>query len=153
MDFNQSNPYQQQNNNLNYQRQSIRNPGQTFAIISLILGILSIFSIFSIYPPFICGSIAIVLAILSKGYGKKMLGIAKAGIITAASGMALVFVVFGIMISVTIKFLSSLSGEQMIEFGRQMDEQIEEQFGWDMEELAGSSYEDVMKMYADLLGK
>lgn len=153
MDYNQNNPYPQQNNNPNYYRQPVRNPGQTLAIVSLILGILSIFSIFGIYPPFICGSIAIILAILSKGYGKKMLGIAKAGIATAVSGMALVCMVFGVMISITIGFLSSLTGEQMIEFGRHMDDQIESQLGWDTEDLAGTSYEDIMKTYADLMGK
>lgn len=153
MDYNQNNPYQQQNYDPNYQRQPIRNPGQTLAIISLVLGILSIFSIFGIYPSLIFGSIAIVLAILSKGYGKKMLGIAKAGIITAISGIALVLVVFGFMVSIMVKAISSLSGEQMVEFGRQMDEQIEQQLGQDMEDLAGISYEDIMKIYADLLGK
>lgn len=153
MDYNQNNPYQQQNYNPDSQSRSIRNPGQTLATVSMILGILSIFTVFGVYPPFICGSIAIVLAILSKGYGQKMLSIAKAGIITAASGMAIVCMVFGLVISITIGFLSSLTGEQMVEFGKYMDDQIESQLGWDTEDLAGTSYEDIMKTYADLMGK
>lgn len=153
MDYNQNNPYQQQNYNPNSQGRPIRNPGQTLATVSMIFGILSIFTVFGVYPPFICGSIAIVLAILSKGYGKKMLSIAKAGIITAASGMAMVCMVFGLIISITIGFFSTLTGEQMIAFGKYMDDQIESQLGWETEDLAGTSYEDIMRTYADLMGK
>ncbi|MBD5463571.1 MAG: hypothetical protein HDR24_11055 [Lachnospiraceae bacterium] len=152
MDYNHnSNPYTQPNNqyNPNNQNQFIRNPGQTMALISLILGIASIFTIFTIYLPLILGSIAIVLAILSKGYGKKMLATAKAGIGTAIGGIALIAVVFGSVISLFL----SLSGDQLVEFGRQIDEMFEQQTGQDIEDIAGTSYEEIMRTYSEMIGK
>ena len=152
MDYNNnSNPYTQPNNNYfpNGQGQFIRNPGQTMATISMVLGVISIMTIFTVYIPIICGSIAIVLAILSKGYGKKMLTTAKVGIGTAIGGMALIITIIG---SLTVLLLSS-SGEQMVEFGRQVDEQFREQTGMELEDLMGTSYEEIMKEYADSLSK
>ena len=152
MDYNyNNNPYTQPNNqyNPNNQNQFIRNPGQTMAMISLILGIASIFTILTVYLPLIFGSIAIVLAILSKGYGKKMLATAKAGIGTAIGGITLIVVVFGSVISLFL----SLSGDQLVEFGRQIDEMFEQQTGQDIEDIAGTSYEEIMKTYSEMLGK
>ena len=152
MDYNyNNNPYTQPNNqyNPNNQNQFIRNPGQTMAMVSLILGIASIFTILTVYLPLIFGSIAIVLAILSKGYGKKMLATAKAGIGTAIGGIALIAVVFGAVISLFL----SLSGDQLVEFGRQIDEMFEQQTGQDIEDIAGTSYEEIMKTYSEMLGK
>ncbi len=151
MDFNNYNPYTQQNNNNNYsngQGQFIRNPGQALATVSMILGLASIFTVFTVYIPVICGSLAIVLAILSKGYGKKMLGSAKIGIGTGIGGMALVITIVG---SLTALLLSS-SGDTLIQFGQQMDQQFEEQTGQKLEDILGSSYEDIMKDYANTLG-
>lgn len=151
MDFNNYNPYTQQNNNSNYsnrQRQFIRNPGQALATVSMILGLASIFTVFTVYIPVICGSLAIVLAILSKGYGKKMLGSAKIGIGTSIGGMALVITVIG---SLAALLLSS-SGDTLIQFGQQMDQQFEEQTGQKLEDILGSSYEDIMKDYSEILG-
>lgn len=150
MDYNNNNPYTQQNNNYysNGQGQFIRNPGQALATVSMILGLASIFTIFTVYIPIICGSLAIVLAILSKGYGKKMLGTARIGIGTAIGGMALVIAVIG---SLTALLLSS-SGDTLVKFGQQMDQQFEEQTGQKLEDVLGTSYEDIMKGYAESLG-
>lgn len=150
MDYNNYNPYTQQNNNAysDRQRQFIRNPGQALATVSMILGLASIFTVFTVYIPVICGSLAIVLAILSKGYGKKMLGSAKIGIGTGIGGMALVITIVG---SLTALLLSS-SGDTLIQFGQQMDQQFEEQTGQKLEDILGSSYEDIMKNYANTLG-
>lgn len=152
MDYNHNNdPYSQPNNpyNPNSQTQFIRNPGQTMAMISLILGIASILTLLTIYLPIILGSLAIVLAILSKGYGKKMLAIAKVGIGTAIGGMALIIAIFGSVISL----LLSMSGDQLIDLGRQVDEQFERQTGMDIEDIAGTSYEEIMKTYSEMIGK
>ena len=152
MDYNyNNNPYTQPNNQYNphNQNQFIRNPGQTMAMVSLILGIASIFTILTVYLPLILGSIAIVLAILSKGYGKKMLATAKAGIGTAIGGIALIAVVFGSVISLFF----SLSGDQLVEFGRQIDEMFEQQTGQDIEDIAGTSYEEIMKSFSEIIGK
>lgn len=152
MDYNHNNnPYSQANNqyNPNNQRQFIRNPGQPLALASLILGIASIFTMLTVYLPIIFGSLAIVLAILSKGYGKKMLAIAKAGIGTAIGGIAMIVVIFGSVISLFL----SLSVDQLVQFGRQMDEMFEQQTGWDIEDFAGTSYEEIMKEYSEMMGK
>ncbi|MDD6491702.1 MAG: hypothetical protein PUG54_05680 [Firmicutes bacterium] len=151
MDFNNYNNSYTQNNN-NYpdgQRQLIRNPGQTLAIASLALGTASIFTMFTVYIPLICGSIAIVLAILSKGYGKKLLTAAKIGIGTAIGGMALVITIIGSLVAL----LLSCDGNTLVEFGKQMDQQFEQQTGQNLEDLLGTSYEDIMQEYAEALGK
>lgn len=151
MDYNNNNnPYTQPNNSYysNNQSQYIRNPGQTMAIMSMILGLASLFTLFTVYIPIICGSLAIVLAILSKGYGKRMLATAKIGIGTAIGGMALVITIVG---SLTALLLSS-SGDTLVKFGQQMDQQFEEQTGQKLEDVLGTSYEDIMKDYAESLG-
>lgn len=119
------------------------------AMISLILGIGSIFTLLTVYLPLIFGSISIVFALLSKGYGKKLLASAKAGIITSIGGMVLIISLIGAVLGL----IFSLDGEDMIRFGQEMDEQFEEQMGISLEEFTGESYEDVMKSYADMLGK
>lgn len=141
----------QQNNNYysNGQRQYIRNPGQTMAIMSMILGLISIFTVFTVYLPIICGSIAILFAILSKGYGKKLLTTAKVGIGTAIGGAALVIIVTGSLAAMIL----SLNGDTLVEFGRQMDRQFENQTGQELEDILGQSYEDIMKEYAETMGK
>lgn len=152
MDYNNNNnPYMQQNNNYysNGQRQYIRNPGQTMAIMSMILGLISIFTVFTVYLPIICGSIAILFAILSKGYGKKLLTTAKVGIGTAIGGAALVIIVTGSLAAMIL----SLNGDTLVEFGRQMDRQFENQTGQELEDILGQSYEDIMKEYAETMGK
>lgn len=150
MDYNHNNnPYTQPNHpyDSNGQRQFIRNPGRTMAMISLVLGIASIVTIFSIYLPIILGSLAIVLAILSKGYGKQMLATAKAGIATAITGIVLIAAIFGSVISLFL----SMTGDELVEFGRQVDRQFEQQTGMDIEDLTGTSYEEIMKNYAEMM--
>ncbi len=138
------------NNGYHYRQQQLsRNPGMTMATISMIFGIGSIFTILTIYLSLILGSLSILFAILSKGYGQKLLAGAKIGIGTAIGSMALVIT---IMVSVMGLILGS-SRETMLDLGRQMDQQIEDQMGISPEDLLGESYEDIMKQYADLMGK
>ena len=40
-----------------------------------------------------------------------------------------------------------------MEFGKQLDQQFEQQTGQDLESLLGTSYEDIMQEYAESLGK
>lgn len=151
MDYNNNNnPYTQPNNNYysNNPNQYIRNPGQTMAVMSMILGLASLFTLLTVYIPIVCGSIAIVLAILSKGYGKRMLATAKIGMGTAIGGMALIITIVG---SLTALLLSS-SGDTLVQFGQRMDQQFEEQTGQKLEDILGTSYEDIMKDYAESLG-
>lgn len=149
MDYNNNNnPYTQPNNNYysNGQGGSIRNPGQTMATMAMVLGVASIFTMFTVYIPLICGSLAIVFAILSKGYGKKMLAAAKIGIGTALAGIALIVTIIG---SVSAMLLS-LSSEDLVNLGRQLDRQFESQTGRELEEILGTSYEDLMKEYTGM---
>ena len=62
---------------------SYKMPGKSLATASMILGIISILStiLMTLYIPMILGSIAIVLAILSKGSKNNMPGQATAGIV------------------------------------------------------------------------
>ena len=148
---NNQNPYNQQNGSRYYSAPptNFRDPGMTFATISVIFGLGSLFTVFTVYLPFILGGLAIVFAILSKGYNKKMNFAAKIGVGTAITGLALLATIIGTLVGI---FLSS-SRETLIQFGEQMDKQIEHQTGYTPEQLIGESYEDIMKDYADLLGK
>lgn len=146
MDYNNNNnPYTQPNNNFysNNPNQYIRNPGQTMATAAMVLGVASIFTMFTVYIPFICGSLAIVFAILSKGYGKKMLAAAKIGIGTAIAGIVLIATIVGSVSAM----LFSLSSEDLVNLGRQLDQQFESQTGRELEDILGTSYEDLMKEY------
>lgn len=133
------------NNNYqsNYYNLPPRNPGQTMATVSMILGVVSIFTLFTVYIPLVCGSIAVVLAILSKGSFKKMLTTAKVGIGTAIGSIALLFV----MIASFSAMLLSTSGDTLIKFGQQIDQQFKEQTGQEIEDILGMSYEDIMREY------
>ncbi|MDE6202177.1 MAG: hypothetical protein K2O16_01080 [Lachnospiraceae bacterium] len=151
MDYNNSNnPYVQQNHDYsNGTGQYIRNPGQTMATVSMVLGVLSIFTMLTVYIPFVFGSLAILFAILSTGYGKKMLATAKIGIGTGIGGMAVVTAVVGTLVATIL----SSSGDSLTNFGRQMDQQFEHQTGQSFEDIFGQSYEDIMKDYAEMMGK
>lgn len=148
---NYNNPYTQPGGKQYYSnpQPAFKNPGATMATVSLVLGIGSIFTLLTVYFPLILGSLAIVFAVLSTGYGKKMLASAKVGIGTAIGGIVLVITIIGSVLGL----IFSLSGDDMIQFGQEMDKQFEEQMGISLEEFAGESYEDVMKTYVDLLGK
>lgn len=71
-----------------------------FALFAKSLGAFSIFcAVFSVFfGTFICGGMAIVLAILSKGYNTKMEKNAKIGIITGIIGIVLQISVLGFSI-------------------------------------------------------
>lgn len=81
------------NHNENYRHYSTKS-GKTenvFALFSRSLGIFSIFcAIFSVFfLSLLCGGLAIVLALLSKGYETKMIRSAKAGFICGLLGVTI----------------------------------------------------------------
>lgn len=147
MDYNNNNPYTQQNNQYHSSapRPGIQNPGQTMATIAMVLGLASVFCIFTVYLPLVLGSIAIILAILSKGYGKKMLATAKIGVGTAIGGLSMVLVLIASVFSLLMS-----NSDVLIDQGRQLDEQFERQTGQKLEDYLGKSYEDIMREYAEL---
>lgn len=71
-----------------------------FALFARSLGVFSIFcAVFSVFfGSFICGGLAIVLAILSKGYNTKMEKNAKIGLITGTIGIVLQISLLGFSI-------------------------------------------------------
>lgn len=138
------------NNQNNYRPpQNYRIPGMTFATVSMILGLGSIFTLFTVYLPIILGSLSIIFAILSTGAGQKALASAKVGICTSIGSMALITVLIGMMVSI---FLGS-SRENLIKFGEQMDQMIEDQTGVPLKDFTGESYEELMNDFADAMGK
>ena len=85
------NPYSSNNGqNPNPRQNPAHISGDRLALAAMVLGILALASFLSmtIYPPFIFGSIAIVLALLSKGRAPRMTTRARAGILCAAIGLA-----------------------------------------------------------------
>ena len=144
---NNNNPYRNQNNPYYSQnpQTSMNNPGRSMATVAMVLGLASVFCAFTVYLPIIFGSIAIILANLSNGYGKKMLTAAKIGIGTAIGGLAMVIV----LITSVFTLLMS-NGDYLIDQGRLLDEQFERQTGQKLEDYLGKSYEDIMREYADL---
>ena len=108
---------------------SFRNPGMAMATASLFLGVTSFFTIMSVFLPFLFGGLAILFALLSKGYGRKMLTQAKIGLIC---GML-------------------KNPDMLVDIGRQYDDAVESMYGQSTEEIYGESFEDMMKQYADML--
>lgn len=125
---------------------SFRNPGMAMATASLLLGAASFFTILSVFLPLALGGLAILFALLSKGYGKKMLTQAKIGLACGIGGLSVTAVLF---ISSAAMLLSD--PDLMIEIGQQYDDAIESMYGQSTEELYGESFEDIMKQYADML--
>lgn len=152
MDYrNNNDPYSQQNQNGYIYRTGgwSTNPGQPLATASMFLGIAAVFTMFTIYLPLVFGSLAILFALLSKGYGRKLLASAKVGIISGGCGLAVISSVLGIL---TAFFLLS-SGDELIQMGRQLDQQFETRTGVPLEEIMGESYEDLMTDFVSLTGK
>lgn len=132
-----NNGYNYNNNgyNPNYGRYAypvnVSEPGSKLANAAMILGIISIVSFFSfiVYPAFITGSIAIVLALLSKGRQQKMLSKARTGIICAVIGLVSnALLITGSIVLYYTNDDVRAQVNQMYEdqYGQTLDEMIEE---------------------------
>ncbi|MBD5500627.1 MAG: hypothetical protein HDR10_05375 [Lachnospiraceae bacterium] len=145
MDFNGNQQIPPQENNY-YNNPSFRNPGMAMATASLFLGLASFFMSMTVLFSLILGGLAILFALLSKGYGKKMITQAKIGFICGIGGLGATF--FLIVSSVSMLLANP---DMLIEIGIQYDTAIEEVYGQPTEELYGVSFEDMMTEYANLL--
>lgn len=143
MDFNYQSKDPNRYNGVDY---SYRNPGMAMATASLLLGLASFFTIMTVILPFICGGLAILFALLSKGYGRKMIIQAKIGLIC---GIGSLVMTAGILISSMVLILQN--PDMLIDIGQQYDELIEDTYGESAEDIYGISFEDMMKEYTDLL--
>lgn len=142
MDFNFQSNDPNRYNGVDY---SCRNPGMAMATASLLLGLASFFTIMTVILPFICGGLAILFALLSKGYGKILLTQAKIGIIC---GIGSLVMTVGILISSIALLLQN--PDLLIGIGQQYDELIEDTYGESTEDIYGTSFEDMMKEYTVL---
>lgn len=124
------------NTNNNYKA-----PGSNMASVAMILGIGAIVTalMMTVYFPFILGSIAIVLALLSKGSFAKMQSKAKAGIICSVIALLLNFGIIGYSFNIIFH-----NPDLIMDTAIMYDEMIEEMYGIPAEELLGESMEDAI---------
>lgn len=118
---------------------------QGMASMALILGLLSVFLFQTVFLPLMFGATAIVLAVLSKGYTKKMLGTAKVAITFAIGGISISVALIG---SVFYLFVSQ--PQIFINYGKQYDVMYERIYGVSSEESLGTSYEEMISQYIDM---
>ena len=102
------------------------------ATASMVLGIISIACLFfmQIYVPFITAGIGIVLAVLSKGQARKMLGKAKAGLTCCIVGLAM-----DILLCVGSVYLVINLPKLMPDMVEEVNEMCEEEYGISYYEL------------------
>lgn len=127
----------------NYQRYA--SPGLPMATASMFLGLAAMVTTMTVFLSPLFGGLAIVLALLSKGYGRKMILQAKVGMICGIFGL----VVVGIII---FSFFATMisNPDLLIDMGRQYDVMYETFNGQSFESVTGVSYEDIMRQYADI---
>ena len=117
-------------------------PGQKLANAAMILGIISILStiLMTIYIPLILGSIAIILAILSKGSkSHHMAGQAMTGLVCGVGGLVMNL---GILIT-SLMFVFS-HPELLQDAAKTYDAQFEQIYGESTEDIFGQSLEDMI---------
>ena len=110
-------------------------PGSNLAKAAMICGILSIIFCltFTIYPAFVLGSIAVILALLSKGRRNKLFSQARTGIICAVIGL----VMNAIILTSSLVYVFT-NPEGRAEFNRQW----ERIYGESFDEMMGNSIEN-----------
>jgi len=131
---------------MDFQQQNFHTPGMNMATASLLLGLAAIFTTMTVFLPIICGCLAILFALLSKGYGKRMITQAKVGLAFGTGSLVLTVILFFSSINLLIS-----NPDLLIEFGKQYDATCESLYGQSAEEIMGFSYEDILTDCADLL--
>lgn len=138
--YQNGNPYANNNGyNPNYGRYAypvnVSEPGSKLATAAMVLGIISIISCFTftVYPAFITGSIAVVLALLSKGRRTKFLNNARIGIICAVIGL-----VSNVMLITGVTVLYFTNDD----FRARVNQNYEEQYGQTIDEMLEEILED-----------
>lgn len=133
MDYNRNdnNPYY---GNGPYQKPYVE-PGSNFANISMVLGIISIVSsfTFTIYPAFVLGSMAIVLALLSRGRRRRLANKAGTGIICGTIGL-----ITNTIILVSCMVLLFTNND----IRNEVNKTFEEQYGTSFDEMWDEIMED-----------
>lgn len=112
--------------------------GQSMATASMVLGIvtLSSFVLLQLSLPFLLGGIGIILAILSRGSAKRMIGRAKAGMICCITGLCLdvVLCTFAVWLVFALPSISP-------ELTEEVNKMCEQQYGVSYDEMMEEIYE------------
>lgn len=112
--------------------------GEGMATASMVLGIITLASLLllRISIPFLVGGIGVILAILSRGGAKKMVGRAKAGMICCITGLCLdvAFCVFAVWLMFALPTISP-------ELTDEVNKICEEQYGFSYDEMMDEIYE------------
>lgn len=132
--------YNNPNGQQPYYTPPVRHPGSGFATAALILGLLSIMTAImgTVYPPLLCGGLAIILAILSKGKDRAMLTNAKVGMTTGIVGL---IVNVAVVVSTLLLFFNN----------PQFQEEVHTQLNQYYEALYGESFDDAWSEIQDAL--
>lgn len=146
--YNKNNSESDNNITFTYQEYGASNNG--FAFAALVLGVCSVLTLFTVYLPLIFGSIAVILAILSKGYGKKMVTAAKVGFASALGSISFLLCFIGIVFFSIYIMLITYTPAQLTSLGRTLDQTVEAQTGMSTESIFGTSYEDIMEQISSL---
>lgn len=77
-----------------YYSQQSKRRSQKLETVSFYLGVIAVASSFVVYTSLICGSLSIVLALLSRGGEMKLTSKAKAGLVMGIIGLAIVVLMF-----------------------------------------------------------
>ena len=107
-----------------------------FALFAKSLGTFSIFcAVFGVFfGAFICGGLAIILAVLSKGYDIKMVKNAKTGLITG---------IIGIILQIFVLAFSAYSIIHIPEFREQLNTLYEQMYGEPMDDSINQMLDDL----------
>ena len=135
-----------ENQSYNEYNASFHNPGRTMASAALLFGVGSVFTTATVFLPLIFAGLSVVFALLSKGYGKKMLTQAKVGLISGLAGLGITAAMFISSFALLIS-----NPDILTEVGAQYDAACEAVYGQSSEEIFGYSFEDMMDDYADAL--
>lgn len=145
-----NNPYNNNNNPYHpygapMQPAPVKTKGDSMATASMILGIITLLSLLllRLSMPFLLGGVGIILAILSKGGAKKMIGKAKAGMICCITGLVLdvVLCVAAVWLVFSLPKLSPKLTEEVNKiceekYGVSYYEMMDEIYDmWDMDEI------------------
>lgn len=145
MDYQPQNPQGGPNNGYNPYPYGIpaqpmppRIKGQSMATASMVLGIvtLSSFVFLQLSLPFLLGGIGIILAILSRGKAKQMIGRAKAGMICCITGLCLdvALCTFGVWLMFALPSISP-------ELTEEVNKMCEQQYGVSYDEMMEEIYD------------
>ena len=118
--------------------------GQRLAMAAMTLGILATVTTLTLtlYLPFILGSLAILLALLSKGAAASLKTQAIAGIVCGIAGLAINAFIIVIVFSL-------YGGDIMRQSAQIYDEMVEDIYGVPSKELLGESMEEIVEELLD----